>query len=102
LTVDTEKRRVSRNGETLNLTRDEYNIITLLMSGQAKIFTREEILEEVKGDDYDGFDRSVDTHIKKLRAKIEDDPKTPKYIITVYGMGYRMGPDHAAKRITEP
>jgi DNA-binding response OmpR family regulator len=61
------------------------------MSRQAKIFTREEILEAIKGVDYNGFDRSVDTHIKKLRAKIEDDPKTPKYIITVYGMGYRLG-----------
>jgi DNA-binding response OmpR family regulator len=91
LTADTEKRIVSRNGKTLNLTRDEYSILTLLMSRQAKIFTREEILEEVKGDDYDGFDRSVDTHIKKLRAKIEDDSRTPKYIVTVYGMGYRMG-----------
>jgi DNA-binding response OmpR family regulator len=91
LSADTEKRIVSRNGNILDLTRDEYNILTLLMSRQAKIFTREEILEEVKGGDYDGFDRSVDTHIKKLRAKLEDDPKTPKYIITVYGMGYRMG-----------
>ncbi|MDR2052115.1 MAG: response regulator transcription factor [Treponema sp.] len=92
LTADTEKRVVSRNGETISLTRDEYNILTLLMSRQAKIFTREEILEAVKGDDYDGFDRSVDTHIKKLRAKIGDDPKAPKYIVTVYGMGYRLGP----------
>jgi DNA-binding response OmpR family regulator len=91
LTVDTEKRIVSRSGETVNLTRDEYNILTLLLSRQAKIFTREEILEAIKGADYDGFDRSVDTHIKKLRAKIEDDPKAPKYIITVYGMGYRLG-----------
>jgi DNA-binding response OmpR family regulator len=91
LSADTEKRLVSRNGEAVSLTRDEYNILTLLMSRQAKIFTREEILEAIKGSDYDGFDRSVDTHIKKLRAKIEDDPKTPKYIITVYGMGYRLG-----------
>jgi DNA-binding response OmpR family regulator len=91
LTVDTEKRIVSRNGEILNLTRDEYSILTLLISRPAKIFSREEILEAVKGDDYDGFDRSVDTHIKKLRAKIEDDSRSPKYIITVYGMGYRMG-----------
>jgi DNA-binding response OmpR family regulator len=91
LSADTEKRAVRRNGEILALTRDEYNILTLLMSRQTKIFTREEILEAVKGDDYDGFDRSVDTHIKKLRAKIEDDPRAPKYIITVYGMGYRMG-----------
>jgi DNA-binding response OmpR family regulator len=90
LCADMEKRIVSRNGEALNLTRDEYNILTLLMSRQTKIFTREEILEAVKGDDYEGFARSVDTHIKKLRAKIEDDPRTPKYIITVYGMGYRL------------
>jgi DNA-binding response OmpR family regulator len=91
LTIDTEKRIVRRAGETVNLTRDEYNILTLLMSRQAKIFTRDEILEAVKGDDYEGFDRSVDTHIKKLRAKIGDDSKSPKYIITVYGMGYRLG-----------
>ncbi|MFP3089707.1 response regulator transcription factor [Treponema sp. TIM-1] len=91
LIVDTEKRMVSRNGKAVNLTRDEYHILTLLMSRQAKIFTREEILAAIKGADYDGFDRSVDTHIKKIRAKIEDDPKAPKYIITVYGMGYRLG-----------
>jgi DNA-binding response OmpR family regulator len=73
------------------LTRDEYNILSLLMSRQDKIFSREEIIASIKGDDYDGFDRAVDTHIKKLRAKIGDDPKTPEYIVTVYGMGYRFG-----------
>jgi DNA-binding response OmpR family regulator len=91
LTVDTEKRIASRGGEALTLTRDEYHILALLMSRQAKIFTREEILEAVKGDDFDGFDRAVDTHIKKLRAKIGDDSKSPEYIVTVYGMGYRLG-----------
>ncbi|GHU08558.1 DNA-binding response regulator [Spirochaetia bacterium] len=91
LVVDTEKRTLSRNGEPVALTRDEYNILTLLMSRQAKIFTREEILEAVKGDDFGGFDRSIDSHIKRLRSKIGDDPKTPRYILTVYGMGYRIG-----------
>lgn len=91
LSVDTEKRQVSRDGIPLALTRDEYHILALLMSRQAKIFTRDEILEAVKGDDYGGFDRSVDSHIKRLRAKIGDDPKTPRYILTVYGMGYRFG-----------
>jgi DNA-binding response OmpR family regulator len=91
LTIDTEKRIVRRNGEALNLTRDEYNILMLFMSGQTKIFTREEILEAVKGGAYEGFDRSVDSHIKRLRAKIEDDPRSPRYILTVYGMGYRLG-----------
>jgi DNA-binding response OmpR family regulator len=91
LRADTEKRIVRRKGEPLNLTRDEYHILILLMSHKTKVFTREEILDAIKGSGYDGFDRSVDTHIKKLRAKIEDDPRTPEYIITVYGMGYRLG-----------
>jgi DNA-binding response OmpR family regulator len=91
LVVDTERRVVRRNGEPVSLTRDEYNILTLLMSRQAKIFTRDEILEAVKGNDFDGFDRSVDSHIKRLRAKIGDDPKAPRRILTVYGMGYRIG-----------
>jgi DNA-binding response OmpR family regulator len=91
LTLDTEKRIASRGGEEVSLTRDEYNILSLLMSRQTKIFTREEILEAVKGDNFDGFDRAVDTHIKKLRAKIGDDSKAPQYIVTVYGMGYRLG-----------
>ncbi|MDR2019508.1 MAG: response regulator transcription factor [Treponema sp.] len=91
LAVDTGKRTVSRNGTEIVLTRDEYGILALLMSRRTKIFTRSEILEAVKGDDYGGFDRSVDSHIKRLRAKIGDDPRAPRYIVTVYGMGYRLG-----------
>ncbi|MDR0554691.1 MAG: response regulator transcription factor [Treponema sp.] len=91
LAVDTEKRVVSCGGQVLTLTRDEYHILVLLMSRQAKIFTRDEILEAIKGNDFDGFDRAVDSHIKRLRAKIGDDPKNPRYIQTVYGMGYRIG-----------
>jgi DNA-binding response OmpR family regulator len=91
LTVDTEKRILSRNGEEITLTRDEYRILSLLMSRPSKIFTRDEILDAVKGGAYDGFDRSVDSHIKRLRAKIGDSPRTPRYILTVYGMGYRLG-----------
>ena len=93
ITVDTGNRTARKNGKPLGLTRDEYNILALLMSRQAKIFTRDEILEKIKGEEYGGFDRAVDTHIKKLRAKIGDDPKAPKYIVTVYGMGYRFGVD---------
>jgi DNA-binding response OmpR family regulator len=91
LTLDTEKRIAFKGESPITLTRDEYNILTLLMSRQSKIFTRDEILDAVKGDGYCGFDRSVDSHIKRLRAKIGDDPKSPKYILTVYGMGYRLG-----------
>jgi DNA-binding response OmpR family regulator len=91
LLVDTKRRTVSRGGEPVTLTRDEYNILALLLSRQAKIFTRDEILEAIKGDDFGGFDRSIDSHIKRLRSKIGDDPKAPRYILTAYGMGYRIG-----------
>jgi DNA-binding response OmpR family regulator len=88
LRLDTADRRVSLNGGGLSLTRDEYRILELLMSRPAKIFTRDEIIESIKGDS-GGFDRSVDTHIKNLRQKLGDDPRSPRYIATVYGMGYR-------------
>jgi DNA-binding response OmpR family regulator len=88
LVLDTEKRSLSRDGEAVALTRDEYSILRLLMSRRDKIFSREEILEALKGE---GFDRSVDSHIKRLRAKIGDNPRAPRYIVTVYGMGYRLG-----------
>ncbi|MDR0557657.1 MAG: response regulator transcription factor [Treponema sp.] len=91
LIIDTEQRSVTRDGKAIALTRDEYNILALLMSRQAKIFTRDEILESIKGSDCAAFDRAIDAHIKKIRAKIEDDSKSPKYIATVYGMGYRIG-----------
>ncbi|GHV94017.1 DNA-binding response regulator [Spirochaetia bacterium] len=94
LVVDTESRLVTIKGDPVSLTRDEYHILTLLMSRQAKIFTRDEILQYVKGDDYDGFDRAVDTHIKNLRAKLGDDPRSPRYIVTAHGIGYRFGADN--------
>ncbi|MDR3276831.1 MAG: response regulator transcription factor [Treponema sp.] len=91
LILDLENRTLCRGDAAIALTRDEYKILALLMSRQAKVFTRDEILDRIKGDEYDGFDRSVDTHIKNLRAKLGDGPRSPKYILTVYGMGYRFG-----------
>jgi DNA-binding response OmpR family regulator len=91
LSLDTENRGAKIGGKDLSLTRDEFNILALLMSRDEKIFTRDEIIEHIKGDEYDGFDRSIDTHIKNLRSKIGDDPRSPRYIVTVYGMGYRFG-----------
>ncbi|GHV74412.1 DNA-binding response regulator [Spirochaetia bacterium] len=93
LSVDTENRRVSKNGAALTLTPNEYRILALLMSRPQKIFTRDEIIENIKNEEYDGFDRTIDSHIKNLRQKIEDDTRNPRYVLTVYGMGYRFGGD---------
>jgi DNA-binding response OmpR family regulator len=91
LTVDTENRRVIKAGAVVKLTPNEYKMLALLISRPHKIFTRDEIIDIVKTDDFDGFDRTIDTHISNLRQKIEDDTRSPRYVVTVYGMGYRFG-----------
>ncbi|EFG88394.1 transcriptional regulatory protein [Clostridium carboxidivorans P7] len=62
-----------------------------LLKYPQKTFTREELINAVLGEDYDGYDRVIDTHVKNLRQKLETNPKEPEYIITVHGTGYRLG-----------
>ncbi|MDO5026216.1 MAG: response regulator transcription factor [Tissierellia bacterium] len=88
---DFENYRLLKNDEEVSLTRNELLIINTLFSHPNKTFTRNEIIELSFGYDYDAFDRAIDTHIKNIRQKIEDDPKNPKYIKTVYGLGYKAG-----------
>ena len=75
----------------LELTPIEWNILEVLCRHPSRIFTREELLDIAFGRDFDGLDRVIDTHIKNLRKKLEDDTRNPVYIITVHGMGYRFG-----------
>ncbi|HAH63518.1 MAG TPA: DNA-binding response regulator [Treponema sp.] len=89
LVIDCEKRTVLRSGEPVLLTGNEYRILVLLASRPGKIFTRDEITAHIGNDDSGSSDRSIDLHIKNLRKKLSDSPKEPKYIETVYGMGYR-------------
>ncbi len=91
LVIDTLKYEVKRKNAVLNLTPNEYKILTTLAKYPSKAFTREELVFLAMGLDFDGYDRTIDTHIKNLRQKLEDDPKTPRYILTVHGVGYRFG-----------
>lgn len=89
LEVDIKKMKVKKQGEFVNLTNHEFKILIALVSSPGQVFTREQLLEKSFGFDYEGFDRSIDSHIKNIRQKIEDNPKTPRYISTVYGVGYK-------------
>lgn len=89
LVIDTLKYEVRKENAILNLTPNEYKILTTMAKHPSKAFTREELVCMALGEDYNGYDRTIDTHIKNLRQKIENDPKTPKYILTVHGIGYR-------------
>ncbi|ABN53068.1 MAG TPA: DNA-binding response regulator [Hungateiclostridium thermocellum] len=89
LVIDSLKYEVRKGNNVVNLTPNEYKILMTLVKYPGKTFTRDELINMALGDDFDGFDRTVDTHIKNLRQKIETDPKSPKYILTVHGVGYR-------------
>jgi DNA-binding response OmpR family regulator len=91
LIINTTKYEVKRQNEIINLTPIEYKMLMTLVRYPAKVFTRDELITIVLGDDFNGYDRTVDTHIKNLRQKIESDPKNPRYILTVHGIGYRFG-----------
>lgn len=91
LIIDTERHSVQKHGDFLNLTPVEFELLVRMASYPKKVFTREELITFVLGDDYEGYDRTIDTHIKNLRQKIETNTKEPQYILTVYGVGYRFG-----------
>jgi DNA-binding response OmpR family regulator len=91
LVINTSNYDVKKSGVSVNLTPNEYKILSSLIKYPKKAFTRDELIEIVSGNDFDGFDRVIDTHIKNIRQKIENDAKNPQYIVTVHGVGYRFG-----------
>lgn len=93
LMVDYDRREVRKRGAAVTVTPIEWKLLSAFAKYPQRIFTREDLIAVAFGLDYDGYDRVIDTHIKNLRKKIEDDPKRPVYIRTVHGMGYRFGGD---------
>lgn len=89
LKIDIEKFLVEKDGLNIDLTSNEFKILLGLCSNAGAVLSREQLIDRAFGYEYEGYDRTVDTHIKNIRQKIEDDPKKPKYIITVYGIGYK-------------
>lgn len=93
LTVDALTYEVKRDGEVISLTSTELNILIAMIKYPNKVFTREELVCKALGEDFEGFDRVIDSHIKNLRRKIERDTRKPQYIKTVHGVGYKFGGD---------
>lgn len=91
LVIDPGSRQVKKTGEQVNLTPNEYDLLMALVKYPRRVFTRDELIGLVMGEDYEGYDRIIDTHIKNLRQKIETDHRHPDYVLTVHGVGYRFG-----------
>lgn len=89
LEIDLDGRRVARDGEWLDLSRTEFNLLAVLAQHPGQVFSRAQLLQRLHGVAFDGYERSIDAHVKNLRRKIEPDPGNPRYVETVYGVGYR-------------
>ncbi|HID50924.1 MAG TPA: response regulator transcription factor [Anaerolineae bacterium] len=93
LAMDVERREVKVDGRLIDLTPTEFNLLRVLMQQAGYVFTRSELISKGLGLDYEGLDRTLDSHIRNLRHKIEPEPGHPVYIQTVYGVGYRLAGD---------
>jgi DNA-binding response OmpR family regulator len=96
VTVDLDKRQASVAGRAVELTPTEFDLLATLMESPGRVFSRMQLLDKVQGYAYEGYERTIDAHVKNLRQKIEPDPRRPLYILTVYGLGYKFAePDDA-------
>lgn len=91
LCVDFEHSEVKKQGRIVALTASEWRILCALIQNPQKVYTREELISFALSENFEGYDRAVDTHIKNLRKKIETDPKNPVYVKTAHGLGYKFG-----------
>jgi len=97
LRIDISKHEVLMNGKPLSLTPNEFRLLIALARYPGRVYTRSELINKVQGYEYEGYDRTIDAHVKNLRQKIEEDPKNPRYILTVFGVGYKFGGEEDAK-----
>ncbi len=89
VTLDTARMRVDVSGRHVELTPTEFQLLETLARQPGRIFTRGQLLDAIRGVDIESYERAIDTHVKNLRRKIEPDPRRPRYVLTVYGIGYR-------------
>jgi DNA-binding response OmpR family regulator len=96
IVLDRAGRTVTVGSRDVDLTPSEFAILAALMAAPGQVFSRLDLLDRVSGEAYEGYERTIDVHIRNLRTKIEPDPKHPIYIDTVYGMGYRFAAQKAS------
>ena len=89
LVLDGQTYEVKKNGAPVSLTPTEFKVLFALAASPGRVFTRDVLVDKALGYQFEGYERSIDAHIKNIRQKIENDPKNPSFILTIYGVGYR-------------
>jgi DNA-binding response OmpR family regulator len=90
LVLDRARRQVRVEGASVELTRSEFDLLATLAGSPGRVFSRYELITKVQGYDFDGYERTIDAHVKNLRRKLGDDPRQPRYVATVTGVGYKL------------
>ncbi len=93
LTIDLTKHTVRLKDRPVELTPTEFDLLSIMMQNPGRVFTRLQLLDRVQGQAFEGYERTIDAHVKNLRQKIEPDPKNPRYLLTVFGVGYKFAED---------
>jgi DNA-binding response OmpR family regulator len=93
LVLDTAAAQASKGGKPVALTPIEFRMLRVFAANPQRLFSRDDLITLALGQDFDGYDRTVDAHVKNLRQKIETDPRSPRYILTVHGLGYKFRGD---------
>ena len=95
LTLDVPRMRTEVAGRTVDLTPTEFTLLATLARQPGRIFTRSQLLDALHGIAFESYERAIDSHVKNLRRKLETEPRQPRYVLTVYGVGYRLADDRA-------
>ncbi len=90
LELDPDRLRVTRAGELIDLTATEFQLLAALAAQPGRVFTRAQLLDAVQGVAFESYERAIDSHVKNIRRKLEPDPRRPRYLLTVYGVGYKL------------
>ncbi len=93
VTIDVPRMRVTRSAETIDLTATEFQLVTALARQPGRVFTRGQLLQALRGVAFESYERAIDAHVKNVRRKLEPDPRSPRYLLTVHGVGYRWADD---------
>jgi DNA-binding response OmpR family regulator len=101
LEIDFDRRHVALAGATIELTAKEFDLLAFFASHPGRVFKREQLLDKVWGYSHNGYEHTVNAHINRLRAKIEKDSANPRYILTVWSVGYRFAESVAASQTSE-
>ena len=90
LTLDIPRMRVTRSGEPIDLTATEFSLLAAMARQPGRVFTRSQLLDAIHGVSFESYDRAIDAHVKNIRRKLEPEPHAPRFLLTVYGVGYRL------------